>query len=54
MPESFEWDEAKNQENQAKHGVAFEEAQQAFADPHSLIIKDPFHSTEETRWFCVG
>jgi uncharacterized DUF497 family protein len=26
MRESFEWDEAKNQENQAKHGVSFEEA----------------------------
>jgi uncharacterized protein len=54
MHESFEWDEAKNQDNQAKHGVSFEEAQQAFADPHRLIIKDPFHSTEEERWFCVG
>lgn len=54
MSESFEWDEVKNQENQEKHGVSFEEAQHAFADPYSLIIKDTFHSIEEERWFCVG
>ena len=54
MNDSFEWDEDKNQENQAKHGVSFEEAQHAFADPHSLIIEDEEHSTQEKRWFCVG
>ena len=32
MPGSiFEWDEAKNRANQAKHGVSFERAQLAFA-----------------------
>ena len=25
--ENFEWDENKNKENQAKHGVSFEDAQ---------------------------
>jgi uncharacterized protein len=54
MEETFEWDEEKNQENQAKHGVAFEEAQAAFADPDALIFKDGLHSTAEERWFCVG
>ena len=54
MEVSFEWDEAKNQENQQKHGVSFEEAQAAFLDPHRLIIKDIFHSSQEERWFCVG
>jgi uncharacterized DUF497 family protein len=54
MEVSFEWDEQKNRENQQKHGVAFEDAQDAFRDPHRLIIKDTFHSTEEERWFCVG
>jgi uncharacterized protein len=29
----FEWDEKKNREDQAKHGVSFEPAQYAFADP---------------------
>jgi hypothetical protein len=54
MEVSFEWDQEKNQENQHKHGVSFEQAQEAFRDPHVLIIKDVFHSTEEERWFCVG
>lgn len=54
MEASFEWDDAKNRLNQHKHGVSFEEAQEAFRDPNRLIIKDVFHSTEEERWFCVG
>ena len=29
---NFEWNEAKNLENQEKHGVCFEEAQHAFLD----------------------
>lgn len=52
--ESFVWDEDKNQENIAKHGVSFEEAQHAFGDPYSLIIEDDEHSSDEDRWFCVG
>ncbi|MEZ4659052.1 MAG: BrnT family toxin [Caldilineaceae bacterium] len=52
--DSFEWDEYKNQENQSKHGVSFEEAQHAFVDPDRLILADESHSTAEERWFCVG
>lgn len=52
--ESFEWDEDKNRENQAKHGVSFEEAQHAFDDPYSMIIEDEDHSSDEDRWFCIG
>ena len=29
----FEWDEAKNQTNKAKHGVRFEEASKIFRNP---------------------
>src|SRR6266498_2471853 len=55
MHERFEWDEEKNQENQAKHGVSFEEAPAAFQDPHRLIFEDVSHSTAgETRFFCIG
>jgi len=43
---NFEWDEQKNLENQDKHGVSFEEAQYAFADPHWILTKDITHSTE--------
>ncbi len=55
MPTSFEWDDQKNQENQLKHGVSFEVAQYAFADPNRIIYKDLDHSLpEETRYFCLG
>ena len=53
--ESFEWDESKNQENQEKHGVSFEQAQFAFVDPDMLVLEDESHSTaEEKRYFCIG
>ena len=35
MPElRFAWDEAKNRENQRRHGVSFEEAETVFLMPH--------------------
>jgi uncharacterized DUF497 family protein len=55
MYESFEWDEEKNQENQIKHGVSFEDAQKAFDDPNLLLFEDELHSTsEERRYFCIA
>jgi uncharacterized protein len=36
----FEWDEAKAQENLAKHGVTFEEASTVFDDPHAIDAPD--------------
>lgn len=51
---SFEWDDAKDRVNRAKHGVNFTEAQQAFFDPHRLIFGDRAHSTDEQRYFCLG
>jgi uncharacterized DUF497 family protein len=55
MEISFEWDEGKNQGNQRKHGVSFEVAQHAFADPNQLILRDIRNSIpEEERFYCVG
>jgi uncharacterized DUF497 family protein len=51
---SFEWDEDKDKENQAKHGVSFALAQRAFFDPHRLIVEDIMHSGEEGRYYCIG
>jgi hypothetical protein len=51
---TFEWDEAKDRVNHAKHGVAFELAQRAFLDPHRVIAEDLSHSTREQRYFCFG
>lgn len=50
----FEWTEAKNLENQVRHGVSFHEAQHAFLDDHRVIAKDLVHSKDEERFFCFG
>jgi len=50
----FEWDDDKDKENQAKHGVSFTTAQQAFLDPHRVIAEDVSHSSEEDRYYCIG
>ena len=54
MSNRFEWDEDKNRENLEKHGIAFEDAQYAFADPQRVIAKDVAHSQEEERYYCFG
>ena len=51
---SFEWDEEKDRENQAKHHVPFAIAQRAFLDPHRVIAEDMAHSSEEGRYYCIG
>jgi uncharacterized DUF497 family protein len=51
---AFEWDEHKNSDNQEKHGVSFELAQYAFADPNRVIAEDLSHSHEEKRYYCFG
>ena len=45
----FEWDAAKDRANQAKHGVGFELAQQAFLDRLRVIAEDIDHSGNEPR-----
>ena len=51
---SFEWDETKNQTNQRKHKVSFEEAKTVFYDERALVIDDPEHSGEEERFIILG
>jgi uncharacterized DUF497 family protein len=36
---SFEWDDAKDRANRAKHGVSFRLAQTAFLDPRRVIAE---------------
>ncbi len=50
----FEWDDLKNRENKRKHGIPFELAQYAFADPSRVIARDIEHSGHELRFFCFG
>ncbi len=51
---SFEWDSAKDDLNQLKHGVSFEKAQEAFLDLRRVIARDLEHSEAEKRFFCFG
>ena len=50
----FEWDGDKDIANRAKHGVAFADAQRAFADRRRVIAEDLEHSAGEQRYFCFG
>ncbi|MHB8481817.1 MAG: BrnT family toxin [Nitrospiria bacterium] len=50
----FEWDEQKNESNRKKHGIWFEEAQQAFDDPNGLDFCDEGHSNDEDRFLLLG
>lgn len=54
MVDGYEWDAAKDLENQAKHGVSFSQAQLAFEDPDRVLMKDVAHSHDEPRYYCFG
>jgi uncharacterized DUF497 family protein len=49
--EGFEWDEAKAEANDHKHGVTFEEAATAIVDPHALEAPDHDHPD---RFVSIG
>ena len=50
----FEWDDTKDETNQTKHGVAFEEAQTIFFDEKAIQFDDPDHSIDEERFLLLG
>ena len=50
----FEWDEDKNKENIKKHGISFEEAEDAFDDPFHISILDRRFDYFEERWVTIG
>jgi hypothetical protein len=45
----FEWNIAKSEENQKKHGVSFAEAELAFEDFYAIEEFDVEHSNAEER-----
>jgi uncharacterized DUF497 family protein len=47
----FEWDDAKAAANLAKHGVSFEEASTAFADPCYILLRD---ETDPDQFWAIG
>jgi len=50
----FEWDDAKAESNERKHGVTFTEAMTVFADPLSVTGYDPGHADDEDRFLTMG
>ena len=48
-----EWDEQKAASNLVKHGVSFEVAALAFADPLALSVQDRLENGER-RWQTLG
>jgi uncharacterized DUF497 family protein len=50
----FEWDDAKEIANFAKHGVDFSSVPVAFQDSRRLFIRYPGLTQRETRWQLVG
>jgi uncharacterized protein len=50
----FEWDKSKDKSNTLKHGITFEEAVTAFADPYLLFTEDSRHSVGEQREWAIG
>ena len=50
----FEWDKRKAAWNLRVHGVSFREATTVFADPLSITVSDPDHSTTEMRFVDIG
>jgi uncharacterized protein len=49
----FEWDEAKNESNKAKHGIDFETTQLVFGDPFCVSFVERVEDGEE-RWQAIG
>ncbi len=50
----FEWDPAKDRQNQDKHGLGFEEAATVFGDGFALTWEDREHSVGEYRTLTLG
>jgi hypothetical protein len=51
----FEWDDEKNQINQQKHGLSFQEACELFGHENDYLeIFDSEHSDFEDRFIAIG
>lgn len=49
------WDDVKNRENQKKHGISFEAAQELFVSRAGYLeIFDERHSDLEDRFIAIG
>lgn len=51
---TFEWNGGNAASNLRKHQVRFSEGATVFADEDAIMIADPDHSDEESRFVLVG
>ena len=49
----FEWHPAKAESNLIKHGVSFDEAQEAFDDDFGVVFPDDVNSEGEARYLIT-
>ncbi len=54
ISERFEWDDAKAEWNEAKHGITFPIAEQVFDDPLHATMRDARHAEIEDRYITIG
>jgi hypothetical protein len=54
MALSFEWDEEKARDNEAKHGVSFELARRVFRDAFAIELIDDREAYGEDRLILIG
>jgi uncharacterized DUF497 family protein len=52
--DEFEWDDAKAADNLRKHGVAFDHARPAFADPFAVEDVEIVEGEEHTRMIALA
>ncbi|MBV9236098.1 MAG: BrnT family toxin [Xanthobacteraceae bacterium] len=52
--DGFEWDDVKNAQNLARHGVSFEAAKLAFSDMFAVIRQDRRQDYGEERFILLG
>jgi len=50
----FEWDDAKDAQNYADHGVTFDTARRVFADPFATERLDDREDYGEDRYVIIG
>ncbi len=51
---TFEWDEAKAEQNAAKHKVTFAFAARVFLDPNHIVLGASRPGEGEPRWRAIG
>ena len=54
MEMAFDWDDAKNLQNQEKHGISFEEARELFKSDFSIEYDDENSTLDEDRYLAKG